>query len=66
MIPQQVATLDKLPLTCHGKIDKAFLPEIVTQFNAGTQPNNELELGIQKIWEEVLKIPQPSIDDSFL
>ncbi len=57
MIPAYFVTLDKLPLTSSGKINRKALP---APESAGTQqeyiaPRNEIELKLADIWAEVLR-----------
>lgn len=69
MIPAAFIQLDALPLTPNGKIDRKALPAPAT---AGTEirstmvaPRNPTEKRLQTIFENVLKVPVPSVDDNF-
>jgi amino acid adenylation domain-containing protein len=70
MVPAHFISMDKMPLTPSGKIDKARLPapaEIVDA-NAGyAAPENESEKKIVRIWSEVLVLDpqQISVYDNF-
>jgi acyl carrier protein len=68
MVPAAVVTLDRLPLSPNGKIDRRVLPAP----NAGTQagasytaPRTDAEMVIADIWADVLGIDRVGIHDSF-
>ncbi|MFP3599149.1 amino acid adenylation domain-containing protein [Chryseobacterium sp. SIMBA_029] len=70
MIPSFFMTLDAIPLTFNGKINRNALPEITNDNIIGTKeeyvaPGNEIEVQLVKIWEEVLNIDKISIKDNF-
>ena len=69
MVPAAFLTLDKLPLTPNGKIDRRALPapeshrpKLDTTF---TIPRSGLEQTIAAVWEEVLSIKNPGVNDNF-
>jgi amino acid adenylation domain-containing protein len=69
MMPAAVVTLDALPLTRNGKIDRAALPpppaerpEMTTDFVA---PRTEHERQLAAIWCEVLGLEQVGTRDNF-
>ncbi|MGA9773581.1 MAG: amino acid adenylation domain-containing protein [Blastocatellia bacterium] len=69
MIPSTFVTLDSLPLTSTGKIDRRALPspetvrqEIVNDIVAPRTPTEEVLAGI---WAEVLRLDQVGIHDHF-
>jgi thioesterase domain-containing protein/acyl carrier protein len=68
MIPSLFIELSSLPVTPNGKVDAKALPApdwqrpIDTPFVA---PRNEQESAIQKLWQEVLQLPQIGINDDF-
>ncbi|MBB5635251.1 amino acid adenylation domain-containing protein [Pedobacter cryoconitis] len=67
MIPALIS-LDHLPLTANGKIDKKALPEPEGELLAGslyTEPRNETESILVNIWQELLKAGQIGIHDNF-
>ncbi|MTI47956.1 MAG: amino acid adenylation domain-containing protein [Firmicutes bacterium] len=68
MIPSWFIILDKIPLTLNGKIDKKSLPDPEnTYLNSSEEyvaPRNEIEVGVSKIWGELLGIEHIGIDDN--
>lgn len=63
MIPSQVATLDDLPISSPGKVDRMALLNIAAsifeearELAGGTPPQGELEQAIAGIWEDVVGI----------
>jgi amino acid adenylation domain-containing protein len=69
MIPSSFVTLDKLPLTAHGKLDWKALPE-PGQIRPDLEqsyiaPRNELESHLARMWREILGIDQIGINDDF-
>ena len=69
MVPGYYVSLETLPLTSNGKIDKKNLPlpseryhEKRTDFVA---PSSELEKTLANIWQKTLNIEQIGIDDNF-
>ncbi|SKA37911.1 non-ribosomal peptide synthase domain TIGR01720/amino acid adenylation domain-containing protein [Chitinophaga eiseniae] len=68
MLPALWVTLDKLPLTANGKIDKSALPapdmtNILT--NVYVAPRSATEETLAGIWQEVLGRQQIGIHDNF-
>jgi aspartate racemase len=66
LVPAVFVVLDELPLTRHGKVDRAALPEPVATAVAGTgparDPREELVAGL---FAEVLGIPRAGAHDDF-
>jgi amino acid adenylation domain-containing protein/FkbH-like protein len=69
MVPAACVSLDSLPLTPSGKVNRLGLPapeperpELETQYVA---PANSVEEHIAKIWQEVLGINQIGVRDDF-
>jgi amino acid adenylation domain-containing protein len=69
MIPSCFVTLDALPLTANGKVNRlAFpapeqiAPELVNQFVA---PRNSIEQSMANIWARMLKLEKVGIHDNF-
>ena len=67
MVPSAFISLDALPLTENGKINRAALPEpnIVKPANTAVAPRNEVELKLAKIWEEVFGLRDIGVEDDF-
>ncbi len=68
MVPQIWVSLETMPLTSNGKIDKKSLPDpeetdLSTQEYIAAQNNLEEEL--VQIWQELLGIQKVGIDDNF-
>ncbi|MET9552040.1 amino acid adenylation domain-containing protein [Streptomyces sp. NPDC006645] len=67
LVPARILTLPALPLTPNGKLDRRALPA-----PAGGGPKSavapartDTEKRIAAVWADVLKIPEPGVDDSF-
>ncbi|MCP4220303.1 MAG: amino acid adenylation domain-containing protein, partial [bacterium] len=54
MIPAFFVTMDELPLTASGKINKTLLPEPAKNTSALITPRNQVEKQLASIWSEVL------------
>jgi amino acid adenylation domain-containing protein/non-ribosomal peptide synthase protein (TIGR01720 family) len=68
MVPSVFVTLERLPLSAGGKIDRRGLPASEEQRNAlreGIPPRNETEAQLAAIWREVLRLPEVGVEDSF-
>ena len=68
MIPQQVVSLDQLPLLPNGKIDRESLPvpdAAAATVRAVRQPRNPLETQLASTMASVLNLQQVGIDDDF-
>ncbi|AUX38591.1 MULTISPECIES: non-ribosomal peptide synthetase [Sorangium] len=69
MIPARVVTLDALPLTANGKIDRASLPTpIDARPDIGialVPPRTALEETIARVWKDVLRVESISMHDNF-
>jgi amino acid adenylation domain-containing protein len=68
MVPTVLTILDKMPLTCNGKVDRKALSTHEQQ-PAPSQdcvpPQTEMELTITRILQEVLLLKQVSAEESF-
>src|SRR5262245_8933606 len=69
MAPGAIVTLERLPLTENGKLDRRALPdpadtrpELETPF---VHPRNFVEGVLAEAWAEVLGLEQVGIDDNF-
>jgi amino acid adenylation domain-containing protein len=71
MIPSAFAPIEKLPLTPNGKLDRKSLPppeHLLSQSAPARQRvtlRTSLELGLARIWEEVLGVKVASPRDNF-
>ncbi|MBW9155186.1 amino acid adenylation domain-containing protein [Clostridium tagluense] len=68
MVPSHFVTLDRMPLTKEGKIDKKALPEPKGQVNVATdylEARNHIEEKIIEVWKQVLRIDMIGIKDNF-
>jgi amino acid adenylation domain-containing protein len=64
MIPRYFVTLEQIPLTPNGKLDRKKLPGPEPGFTVGDSyapPNDETEEKLARIWSEVLGIEKESI-----
>ncbi|WP_025682717.1 thioester reductase domain-containing protein, partial [Paenibacillus maysiensis] len=59
--------LDDMPMTPSGKIDRKALPEPEWQGSDHTvsSPRNDVDLKIQKVWQEILGMDSIGIDEHF-
>ncbi|MGW2100130.1 amino acid adenylation domain-containing protein [Streptomyces olivaceoviridis] len=69
MIPAAFVTLDRLPLTANGKVDRAALPvpdhqrpDLGTEYTA---PRNAVERTVTVVWQELLGIERVGVHDNF-
>jgi amino acid adenylation domain-containing protein len=67
MIPSDVVALPALPLTAHGKVDRARLPAPTAGEKRSAQTNlqSSEEIRIAAIWEELLGKKHIGLDDDF-
>nr|APD71884.1 non-ribosomal peptide synthetase 6 [Streptomyces sp.] len=65
MVPSVFVTLERLPLTVNGKVDRAALPEPETDVAAGRRPRSPREEEMCRLFGEVLGLDRVSIDDDF-
>lgn len=62
MIPQHFVSLDKLPMTVNGKLDRKALPNPILFSNDNyVAPRNEIESKLRDIFAQVLGLPQEKI-----
>ncbi len=66
MIPAYFITLDKMPLTLNGKIDRKALPD-PTELNVGerVKPRNSTEEKLLEIWQIILNRENIGVTDDF-
>ncbi|MCG8392538.1 MAG: amino acid adenylation domain-containing protein [Pseudomonadales bacterium] len=66
MVPSQLITLEQLPLTPAGKVDRKALPEPQWQGNSdGDAPETDNEKILAEIWQQLLGVETVSRDDHF-
>ena len=67
MLPSVFVSLDTLPLTANGKIDRRALPEpdMAQQQVAYMPPKTDAENTLCQIWQAVLGLEQVGISDNF-
>jgi amino acid adenylation domain-containing protein len=69
MMPSAFTFIDRLPLTVNGKLDVKALPSPAKPADpaagAGFAQGTALERAIAGIWRDVLRIPEPGLDENF-
>nr|QEO73881.1 AMP-dependent synthetase and ligase [uncultured bacterium] len=65
MIPSAFVELDSLPLAPSGKVDRRALPAPRFETKRFTEPRNEIERELARIWGEVLGLERVGVDDNF-
>lgn len=68
MIPSSFTTVERIPLTTNGKVDRKVLTGLTANLEAITAysaPKNEMEAGIVTIWRELLQLERISRQDHF-
>ena len=68
MVPAVLVPMDALPLTAHGKVDRAALPPPVARRDERrvfVEPRAEAERTLAAIWADVLGVPRVGIHDNF-
>jgi acyl carrier protein len=69
MVPPFFMPLPFLPLTQHGKVDRAALAEldVVSKSGSAVQsiPESELERTLAQLWQRILKVPEVGLDHNF-
>ncbi|MFJ2767108.1 amino acid adenylation domain-containing protein [Streptomyces sp. NPDC087300] len=66
MVPSAIVVLDRLPLTPHGKLDRAALPDPRPGGDAASRPpRTPPEESLCRMYAEVLGLDAVGIDDSF-
>ncbi|TDF41775.1 non-ribosomal peptide synthetase [Alteromonadaceae bacterium M269] len=71
MLPQKILSLESIPLSANGKIDRVLLKQLANEDERAPalkefrKPKTENEIKIAKIWCEILKRDSVSIDDDF-
>ncbi|HDR7068761.1 TPA: AMP-binding protein, partial [Bacillus cereus] len=66
MIPQQIISIQNIPLTQNGKIDRKKLPQPINNLKSShLEPTNSTERKLVEIWKDVLGIQRVGIRDNF-
>lgn len=68
MLPSAYSILKGLPLSRHGKVDRAALPMLKNSLRAESNhvaPRSETERVIASIWQEVLKLEKIGVEERF-
>jgi aryl carrier-like protein len=66
MVPWAFVTLDAMPVTANGKLDRAALPAPrPTAATAAVAPRNALEREIAAAWREVLGVSSIGVEENF-
>jgi len=63
--PRAYATLDRLPMTRNGKVDRAALPPVAAAAGKGRPPGTDGERLVAEVWQEVLGVDGVRADDDF-
>ena len=67
MIPAHFQSVSAIPLSAHGKVDRARLPE-VDSVKSGTEclaPRNDREVVLLEVWQQVLGRDELGVEDNF-
>ncbi len=68
MVPSAFVLLDRLPVTAHGKVDRAALPdpeETVAGSGPYVAPRTPAEEALAGLWTEVLGVDRVGVQDNF-
>jgi amino acid adenylation domain-containing protein len=68
MIPNIFVTLETMPLTPNGKVDRRALPDpelTPAEDNDFVAPSNETEMSLARIWQELLGVSNIGLHDNF-
>ncbi|MDF8264580.1 amino acid adenylation domain-containing protein [Luteipulveratus flavus] len=66
LVPSQVVTLDRMPLTTSGKIDRNALPSpTVVAAASGVAPRTPTESVLAEVFAEILEVEQVGVHDDF-
>ncbi|TMJ27280.1 MAG: non-ribosomal peptide synthetase, partial [Alphaproteobacteria bacterium] len=66
MVPTLYRVVPSLPMTASGKIDRARLPRIEAAAPTSRgAPRDPIERALVGLWQELLAVAQPGIDDNF-
>ncbi|MGW0251862.1 amino acid adenylation domain-containing protein [Nocardia goodfellowii] len=65
MVPAAFVVLDKIPVSAHGKLDRAALPAPLAVAREYREPSTPEEQAIAKVFAAVLDAEQVGLDDDF-
>ncbi|PSL53321.1 non-ribosomal peptide synthase protein (TIGR01720 family)/amino acid adenylation domain-containing protein [Saccharothrix carnea] len=66
MVPTAFVTLDALPLSANGKLDRAALPAPDGRpESAYVPPRNPVERDLARVWSQVLRVERVGVHDNF-
>src|SRR5258708_4754503 len=68
MVPAHFLTLDALPLSANGKVDRRALPApepLADRQQPYAGPRSTVEQTLMSIWSQVLRLPEVGIHDNF-
>ncbi|MCP5051012.1 MAG: amino acid adenylation domain-containing protein, partial [bacterium] len=65
MVPHRIVSLDRMPLTGNGKLDRRVLPEPVESGGLPAAPSNRMEREIAGTWAKVLGRDSIGVHDNF-
>ena len=66
MVPTYLITLDKLPVTANGKLDRKALPQPdAAPQQAFVAPQDAMQKALAAIWEAVLGLDRVGLEDNF-
>jgi amino acid adenylation domain-containing protein len=68
MVPAAIVTLDRLPLTANGKLDRRALPAPELRqspVRTHVAPRTATEESLQAIWKQLLNLPQVGVEENF-
>ncbi|WLH81392.1 non-ribosomal peptide synthase/polyketide synthase [Pseudomonas sp. FP2335] len=65
MVPAQWLSLERMPLSPNGKLDRKALPNVEVQAREYLAPHTELEQQVAMIWAEVLGVARVGLNDQF-
>lgn len=65
MVPSAVVAVTAIPLTAHGKLDRARLPRPETSGAAYRAPESPQEAALCALFAEILGVPRVGLDDDF-
>ncbi|MFE3293293.1 amino acid adenylation domain-containing protein, partial [Rhodococcus sp. NPDC059234] len=65
MVPSVITVLAEFPITAHGKLDRAALPEPRPETGGGRSPGAGTESVLASLFAEILGVEAVGVDDSF-